>query len=475
MSCMARMGLGMLVLLSLVAGWQDVRVRGVDVAAILRQDGAGLPQTWGERDGWKVPAWYRVSFPEQEVAAERAFASALGALPQLRLTLPMEDLFGAERGIYTHPMETGDEWERTASVEYDPGTGVPTAAVPVGVRIQGGWNRRPEESPKHSFRLIFRGRLGATKWKLTLFDGRAEAFDQLILRAGNNNSWLHWSGTERRRADYLRDAWMRATHAAMGHAAARSRPVHLFLNGLYWGVYDLCERPDGKFASDAWGGKEKDYDSRNADKVLSGDAVAWEALYGLVNGGVTNAAVYARVQEQLDVPAFCDYVLLNLYGANADWDRASNWYAARRREVTGRWRFFVWDGERTLEEVDDWRMEDNDDHSPMRLFQQLRQWGPFRKEFLERAHRHLERGGALSAERCGERFGILAARLEPAMVAEAGRWGDYRRSVHPYKEGPYETYTVRGHWRPEVDRLLKDYFPKRSGVVLGRIDAAFRE
>jgi len=44
-----------------------------------------------------------------------------------------------------------------------------------------------------------------------------------------------------------------------------------------------------------------------------------------------------------------DFLIANFYGANADWDRASNWYAARRRNPPGKYQFFIWDGERTLE------------------------------------------------------------------------------------------------------------------------------
>jgi hypothetical protein len=107
----------------------------------------------------------------------------------------------------------------------------------------------------------------------------------------------------------------------------------------------------------------------------------------------------------------------------------------------------------------------------MRLFQQLRQWPEFRREFVERARRHLGPGGALSPERAADRYALLSEQLSPAMPAEAARWGDYRRAVHPYKEGPYETYTVKEHWKPEVTRLLKDYFPKRSGFVMERLAA----
>jgi len=52
------------------------------------------------------------------------------------------------------------------------------------------------------------------------------------------------------------------------------------------------------------------------------------------------------------------------------------------------------------------------------------------------------------------------------VIAESARWGDYRRDAHPYKTGPYELYTRDDHWRPEIDRLLKEYFPKRTEAVI---------
>ena len=62
--------------------------------------------------------------------------------------------------------------------------------------------------------------------------------------------------------------------------------------------------------------------------------------------------------------------------------------------------------------------------------------------------------------------------IENAVVAESARWGDYRREVHPYKTPPYELYTRDDHWRPEVKRLLTDYFPKRTSVVITQCQAA---
>ena len=166
------------------------------------------------------------------------------------------------------------------------------------------------------------------------------------------------------------------------------------------------------------------------------------------------------------IPAFIDYMIANLYGANADWDRSSNWYAARRRNPPRKFQFFVWDGERTLEKIDDNTINFDDDQSPPRLFQKLRANAEFRLQFADRAQRHLSDGGALSPALATERFRHWATNIEDAVVAESARWGDYRRDVHQYKTGPYELYTRDDHWRPEIKRLLNEYFPKRTAVAL---------
>src|SRR6185436_12711305 len=340
-------------------------------------------------------------------------------------------------------------------------------AVSCGIRVQGGWNRRPDESPKHSFRIVFKKKFGPGKLKFPVFGKEKPVeFDTLVLRGGCNNTWLHWSSEERRRGDYLRDEWMRESYLEMGHPSARGIFVHLYLNGLYWGIYNLTERPSAPFVAAHFGGKPADYDVRNGDHILKSDAVAWDRLMSLVNSAVLDDRAYAAIESLVDVPALIDFLIVNFYGANADWDHASNWYAARRRSPTGKFVFFVWDGERTLEKLGDNSMEFDDDQSPPRLFQKLRTNPEFRRQFALRAQRHLGADGALSPGKAVARYRRLSGMLDRAIVAESARWGDYRRDVHPYKTGPYELCTRDTHWRPEVRRLLEDYLPKRTAVVL---------
>ncbi|MBI1841313.1 MAG: CotH kinase family protein [Verrucomicrobia bacterium] len=440
--------------------------------SVLRQDGAGRPPHWGAHEGWKVPADYEM---DPEVVTNTPAArldEALTALPTLALNLDPGDLLSEERGIYANPMEGGGDWERAASLEMFPWKNEPGWKAECGARVQGGFNRRPEECPKHSFRILFKKHTGHPALHQPVFGGAPEEFSELVLRGGCNNTWLHWNSEERRRGDYLRDQWMRETYAAMGRLSPRGRFVHLYLNGLYWGVYNLVERPDGPFLKSHLGGKAGDYEVRNADKILQGETNAWRNLMDLANSGLGSASAYQKIQGWIDLPAFIDYMALNLFAANADYDRSSNWYASRPDQEGGRFIFIVWDGERTLEEVEDNRIAYDDDQSPPRLFQKLRENPAFREAFARRVRELLGAGGALSASASGERYRRLAEGVEAALLLESARWGDYRRDVHRYKTEPYELYTVEAHWKPEVRRLLDDYFPKRPAVFTRQLSEA---
>lgn len=436
--------------------------------AVAQQTGVGFPKFWGYTNGQPVAAFYAM---DRRITDHPDYqpdlVKGLRALPSLSIVTDLASLFDPAHGIYANPMATGRDWERAASVEMIFPDGRAGFQINCGLRIQGGWNRRPEECPKHSLRLVFKQRYGAAQLDFPLFGpAGVQSFETVILRGGCNNSWLHWSGEERHRGDYLRDQWMRETSAAMGQPAARGQFVHLHLNGLYWGVYNLAERPSAPFLARLQGGKPDDYDARNADKILSGDTNIWEQLFTIVNAGVTNAAAWQQVTRLLDVTNFADYMILNSYGANADWDRASNWYAGRRRDPPGPYQFLVWDGERTLEQISDDRMDFDDDQSPSRLFQKLKANPEFRACFTERVGRHCFGYGALTPARAAERFRKLAETLDLAIVAESARWGSYRNDFHRYKEGPYERYTRNEHWRPEIQRLLNDYFPQRTDAFL---------
>jgi hypothetical protein len=386
---------------------------------VAEQTGAGFPKFWGFTNGQPVAAFYAMDHRITASPKYQAdFLDGLRSLPTISIVTEPDNLFDPTRGIYAHPLERGRDWERAASAEMIFADGQPGFQINCGLRIQGGWNRRPEECPKHSLRLLFKKEYGAAHLDFPLFGLEGvHKFETVVLRGGCNNTWLHWNSEERRRGDYLRDQWMRDSSRAMGQPGARGRFVHLYLDGLYWGLYNLAERPSAPWLAGNAGGKATDYDSRKADKVLSGDTKAFDQLFAIANAGVTNAAAWHEVTRLLDATNFADYMILNYYGANADWDRSSNWYAGRRRNPPGQFQFFVWDGERTLEQINDDRMDFDDDQSPPRLFQKLKASEEFRALFAQRVRVHCFGDGALTPRRAAARYRKLANGLDLAVVA----------------------------------------------------------
>ncbi len=79
----------------------------------------------------------------------------------------------------------------------------------------------------------------------------------------------------------------------MNRTGVHGRYVHLYVNGLYWGVYNLRERPDDNFAATYQGGDNSQYDVvRNTQgffQVVAGDTNAWNAMMALVNNGLKRA------------------------------------------------------------------------------------------------------------------------------------------------------------------------------------------
>jgi hypothetical protein len=443
------------------------------VPDILRQTGAQFPKTWGTNQGKPVPACYGMTTTNEENAATRqVVAAGLQSIPTLSIIADPADLFSPETGIYTHPLERGVAWERRISLEMFDAAGRPAFQCGCGLRIHGGTSRQPGESPKHSFRLAFKKHYGPARLHFPLFGaGGAQEFDTLVLRAGNNDSWLSSKGEERKRADYLRDEWMRRSMLDMGHSSARGRFVHLYLNGLYWGVYNLCEQPGPALLASDPAAAAAGFDVLKAGKTEAGDEIVWNKMMTLANAGLNDDRSYEKISRCLDLPELTDYLILNFYAGNSDWDRSANWVAIRPRTPGGRFQFLVWDGECTLENPDVDTLDFDDDESPPRLFHKLSENAAFRKLFATRARRLLFNTGPLTPEKSAERFQALANSIAAAMPAEAARWGNYRRDVPPGKTGLYENYTVEKHWQPEVNRSLTRYFPQRRSVLLSQ----FRE
>jgi hypothetical protein len=457
----------------------------------------GFPATWGSNPNLpqgRVPADYgmdadplrtnprNTQSPIDPAKAQR-LRDGLHDLPVLSVALDVAGLFGAN-GLYPRSLVKQPVLEKKAAVEMILPDGTPAFAVTAGLRIHGNASRQAEKTPKHGFKLSFKREFGEANLHYPVFeDSPAKKFDDLVLRPDFGVSWLHWSNApgesfgsyQRDRAVRFRDAWLKDTFRAMGHAASHNRFVHLFLNGLYWGIYDLTEQPTDSFAERTFGGAKEDYDVIDQGGVAAGTAAAYRTLVGLTR--LELPANYAKIQELLDVTEFIDYTLLHLFAGHQDWGFSKNWYAIRRRVdgPAGRFRFLPWDGENILLDETINRVQPGQDLGgfPGNLHAKLMANPDYRRAFAERVQLHLlTPGGALTWEANVARWKKWQAVLDRPIVAESARWGDYRRDVHRALTGSFALYTREDQWLAENKRIVDSYFVHRGDIVLAQLRTA---
>lgn len=460
----------------------------------------GYPQTWGPyatitdtaiADYGMDPELVNDAYRYQKVI------DSFSDLPIVSLVTDISNLFNKSEdsengGIYIYTgaprgSGIGRGWERPVSVELFGGSQHHDLATTCAIRIHGGHSRIPEKNPKHSFRLKFKSDYGPSKLKYQVFEGDDEGieYNSLVLRCFFNNSWTCWDQSAAR-AQYTRDMWARMTQRNLGWQYVKGLYAHVFINGLYWGLYCVSEHIDEHFAKNHFGGKKSDYDVLKVEELenyavvaSSGDLVAYNELllmcdnafqnevYYRIQGKDPNGIINPTLEPLLNIDEFIDYMLINQYAGNSDWD-FHNWNAVRKRGGDG-FHFICWDSENIFEDVNYNNLNNDNDNCPSRIFQGLMQNEDFRYKYSERAQALFSTDGCLSETNVIAVWDSLYCQIENAVYAEAARWGDYRHNVHSYGGVYLPVFTVEETYMDERNRMLIEFFPYRGEVLQSQL------
>lgn len=458
----------------------------------------GYPAEWGPFSDSKLtgllPADYEMD-PEltSDPAEAERIREGLRDLPTLSLVTDANHLFSHEKDpvlggiyIYTGPYGGyGSGWERPISFELIDSKRGLHSQIDCGIRMQGQASRLNEKNPKHSFIVLFKGEYGSKKWDFPLFsDGSNTEHNKLVLRAGFGDSWTHWAHSDRVISSNQSDIWAKDMHRAMGHASPTSAFAHLYINGLYWGVYAPSERLDKDFAEAYLDGSEDDFDviKNSYTEVVDGNSTMMRYLFGLAQKPSITNDVYQQLMGNfpdgtrnpdanalVDMDNFIDYMLVNFYGGNTDWD-GHNWVAMYNRVNPGKgFQFMCWDAENMLEYVNDSRVSAVNNNSPTQLLQKLMTNPTFKRRFQDRVQKHCYNGGLLTPENTAAIWFKRSDEIRKAMHAEAARWGDNRRDVFNYGNDAAYLYNVPDFWNPRQTYMETEYFPKRTDIFVKQL------
>ncbi len=310
-------------------------------------------------------------------------------IPIVCLTMPKENWLGIDNrdGLYNrnyHQNNVDDKY-RGYLEYYDPTTGK-SFALESQFKRGGNWTRgewqrsincnftkndNGEKNPKPKFDIFYQPTMtgGSLKGEITRFR----------LHNGGNCSSANWNDM----GTFFTDAYIQALIGNKANVGTTGyRPVLVYLNGEYWGIYTMREHNSDQYLNAHYGVKksevlfvERGWNEPNAGygwEIQEGEYLdcklaineLYEDLFGFnwdkndipyYNWDASGwektgkGTKYEKFCQLVDVNSFIDYILINAYIGN--WDFMGNNFRMWKTKTVdpenpyadGKWRFLVHD------------------------------------------------------------------------------------------------------------------------------------
>ncbi|CAH0998800.1 hypothetical protein LEM8419_00130 [Neolewinella maritima] len=378
-------------------------------------------------------------------------------LPTVSLVTDPDNLFSNERGIYVlGPGRHGDypyfganiwqDWERPVQFAFRDADGSGGTDLNAGLKIFGGWSRAQSQ---RSLSLFARGAYGDSAIDYPLFPDRPyEDYQSVVLR-NSGNDWMN---------TMLRDAAIAGLYRNADLETLAYRPVATYLNGSYWGLYNLREKVNEHYLASRSGYPTDEINLLElGGDVVHGQRSGYDTLIDYVqNHTLEDPEHYQYVAGEVDVANFILYHVVQIYFNNTDWPANNNKFW---RPDGGRWRWILFDTDfgfglststdytnnslyRALEaESSGWRGQ----YYASTLLRATLANENFRHQLINRFAD--EMNSRLLPERVHQHIDTLAAAIAPEMPQHFARWNK-----------DFSTWTDR------LDRM-KDYATRRPAVM----------
>lgn len=303
-------------------------------------------------------ALYKGPVALSKTTALRAIAIVPGALPSdvttasfvlnenhsvdvVSLVTDPDNLWDTRKGIYVKGSGASSvfpytganfwmDWERDAHIELFTQTGSGFSA-PCGIKIFGQYSRGYE---KKSLSVIFRDCYGLSSLYYPVFESRDFLrYESLILRS---------TGQDRMRT-LMRDVLVTSLADDTGILDTQAyRPIVLYVNGEYFGLYYLREKINEHFISTHRNVSPGSVDLLKGDGIVNyGSNADYRALIQYVEShDLRQDEHYRYVLDRIDPVSYCDFKIAQIYCANGD---TGNIRFYRSSDTDGKWRWILYD------------------------------------------------------------------------------------------------------------------------------------
>lgn len=306
----------------------------------------------------------------------------------------------------------------------------------IGFRVFGGMSRT---LPQKSFSLTARRQYGKKRIRYGVFGPeQPHKFKSLVLRSGGSD----WGKA------HFRDGFMLSLVEEWDLETQDHRPAHVYINGRYWGIYNIREKIN-RFFVEAEAGADRDSIDlleHNAHPKKGSAAHYKRMLDYIERHDLAVDSHFAVVEGMMETGNFMQYQIAQIYFDNRD--AGGNIRFWRPQRPDGRWRWILYDVDQGygLHEAFAYRFNSLAFHTaPRGPLWPNPPWSTF-------LLRHLLRNEGFREAFVTAFYDALNGVFEPARVA--ARIEELTELYEPEMPRQWDRWKVReSTWREHVDRL----------------------
>ncbi len=422
-----------------------------------------------------------------EIITQTYFVNVYNNLPIVSLVADPDELWNESTGmlanggtldksVFPYKLTNGNnpvyrtlgKEPRPGYVEYYLLDGTQVLSQGMEFGLQGQYSL---DMPQKSFKVRAKAEQGEPTFEASLFESRPfTEYKSFVLRnSGNDNVWTRIN-------DAYQSMLIDKLDTTVIHQAVN--PVAVYLNGQYWGHYNMRERVDEYFVAQHEGlplDQAGNMDILEASgTVVYGSSQEYKDFIAKVKtlSPGTNPEDLKYITDRVDVDNYFDYMALEWFFGNSD---AGNIRYYKLKGEGNKWRWIFYDS--------DYGMFNSAYNSPASymdpngagdqnvnntLIRKLLENKEMKDEFLTRLGKVFQ---TFTTQSMLDTFNGLAATIEPEMPLHFARWAEFNeKSINA--DSPLTEQGAMNYWKSRLNRS-RNVIKKRPTLFYGMVQDYF--
>ena len=268
---------------------------------------------------------YKDNYLESSVVSRTFIKGRKHDIAYISISSNYDNLFGGN-GLLTNWTSNN---EKKVSFEFYDKDGKLGVSFPANAKLSGMDSRK---EPQKSISIYLRKRYGQSFVNYPFFpENDYHEYSSFVLRN---------AGEDPKGVRIMDAAISRIIDKEMDIDKQAYRPVAVYLNGSYYGLYNMREKLNGDYVESKFGIDNDDVNVIKYSTPTNGSGSSYNAIVSYINNhNMANKENYEYVKSQIDVEELANYMIVESFFGNTDLGNIRYWKA----KENGKWRFMLYD------------------------------------------------------------------------------------------------------------------------------------